>query len=93
MNDEPSLPESPPTPPTRGRKFKARELPLSDGGRLVLHANGSIDHVDDAGHAERSWALDDPEWSQWALRFGLHLQDATVPPTGRNAETNLGPRR
>ena len=70
------------SPATRGRRFKPRALELADGGRLILSADGSIDHVDDHGSAMHSWTPDDPEWPDQAIRFGLHPQGPTVTPQG-----------
>ncbi len=66
-------------PAPRGRRFKRHELELPDGSRLLLSVDGSIEHIDAHGAATRSWAPDDPEWPDQAIRFGLRPQ----PPTSR----------
>jgi hypothetical protein len=76
----------------QGRRFKPHELGLADGGRLVLHADGSIDHVDPLGSVTRSWVPDDPEWPHHAIRFGVHPQAATVAPSGRRVQDTRPPR-
>jgi hypothetical protein len=76
----------------QGRRFKPHELGLPDGGRLVLHADGSIAHVDALGSVTRTWAPDDPEWPDHALRFGVHPQAPTVAPTGRRVQDTRPPR-
>ncbi len=50
------------TPATGGRRIKPHALELADGGRLVLGADGSIDHIDGHGSRVHRWKLDDPEW-------------------------------
>ncbi len=70
------------TPVTGGRRFKPHALELADGGRLVLGADGSIDHIDDHGSRVQRWTPDDPEWPDQAIRFGLHVQPNTVTPKG-----------
>lgn len=82
MTDELSGREPPRTPATRGRRFKPHELELADGGRLVLSADGSIDHIDDHGSTMHRWKPDDPEWPDQAIRFGLRPQEPTVTPQG-----------
>ena len=91
MTDEPGGRE-PQTPSTKGRRFKPHELELGDGGRLVLAADGSIDHVDERGASLHRWLPDDPEWPDQAIRFGLHPQAATVTPHGQVQGTKP-PRR
>jgi hypothetical protein len=79
--------------PARGRRrFKRRELRLADGGSLVLTAGGSIDHVADDGTITHSWAPDDADWPRQALRFGVHPQDVTVTPHGRQRLDMRPPR-
>ena len=93
MSTDPDQKQSPPGPAAHGRRFKRRELKLADGGMLVLNADRSISLLDAAGTATTTWAPADPEWASHALRFGLHPQDATVPPTGRYIEGMRPPRR
>ncbi len=75
-----------------GHRFRRHELELADGGKLVLNVDGSIDHVDDHGATARSWAPDDPEWPDQALRFGLRPEVPTVAPAGRRP-TETKPKR
>ena len=71
-------------PTVPGHRFKRRELILGEGGKLVLHANGSIGQVDGEGVLKQTWAPDDPEWARHAIRFGLLPQPGTVvPPDAR----------
>ena len=58
----------------------------------MLASDGSIRHVDDDGSTTRSWSLEDPEWPDQAIRFGLHPQTPTVTPQGR-VEGTKPPRR
>jgi hypothetical protein len=82
MTDKPGGREPSRTPATRGRRFKPHALELADGGRLILAADGSIDHLDDHGTSTHRWTPDDPEWPGQAIRFGLHPQAPTVTPQG-----------
>jgi hypothetical protein len=84
-----------PTPGTaaHGRRFKHRELDLSDGGRLILRVDGSISQADASGAPIGTWDPADPEWASHAIRFGLFPQDATVAPTGRFLDDRRPPRR
>jgi hypothetical protein len=77
---------------TRGRRFKPHTLELADGSRLILAADGSIDHIDDQGSRMRRWTADDPDWPHQALRFGLRPQAPTVTPQGPVQDTRP-PRR
>jgi hypothetical protein len=92
MTDELGGREPQPTSATRGRRFKPRELDLADGGRLVLGVDGSIDHIDERGSTKHGWKLDDPEWPDQAIRFGLHPQGRTATPHGQVQGTKP-PRR
>ena len=66
-----------------GHRFKRRELEL-DGGKLILHTEGSISQVDGQGEVVGKWGMDDPEWSRHAIRFGLLPQPSTqTPPDAR----------
>jgi hypothetical protein len=80
MNDEPARQPPPRAAARRGRGFRRHELELPDGSRLLLRVDGSIDHVDADGATTRSWAPDDPEWPDQAIRFGLRPQPPTVRP-------------
>lgn len=82
MTDEPGRQEPPQKPGTTGRRFKPNTLKLADGGKLVLAADGSIDHLDDQGTRMHRWTPDDPGWPDQAIRFGLHPQALTVTPQG-----------
>ena len=71
-------------PGSQGRRFRRRELDLAEGGKLVLHTDGSISQIDGQGEVVKKWASDDPEWPRHAIRFGLLLQPAThTPPDTR----------
>lgn len=83
MTDQPSGRERPRSPATGGRRFKPHELELADGGKLVLGVDGSIDHVDARGSTVQRWQLDDREWPDQAIRFGLYPQARTVTPHGQ----------
>ncbi len=78
--------------PERRRRYRRRESELADGARLVLNADGTLVRVDATGKAERSWAPEDPEWAQLALRFGLRIQPTTIPPLGRFGGGTRPPR-
>ena len=79
-------------PGSQGRRFRRRELDLAEGGKLVLHTDGSIRQTDDQGETKQTWARDDPEWARHAIRFGLLPQPSTtVPPDARvRAAKTLG---
>ena len=67
-----------------GHRFKRREIGLVEGGKLVLHTDGSISQVDGQGEVVKNWVADDPEWPRHAIRFGLLIQPAThTPPDTR----------
>ena len=68
-----------------GRRYKRREVALAEGGKLVLHGDGSISRVDAAGETTATWATDDPDWARHGIRFGLHPEALTVAPHGRQA--------
>jgi hypothetical protein len=76
----------------RGRRFKPHELHLAGGGRLTLGADGEIDHLDERGTTVRRWKVDDPEWPDQAIRFGLYPQAGTVTPHGQ-VQGSKPPRR
>lgn len=86
MNDEPVRSEPAPAHAPR-RRYRRHELELADGGRLVLGSDGTIAHHAADGTTTRSWAPDDLEWPDQALRFGLRPQAPTVAPTGRTQAT------
>ena len=92
MTDELGGREPARTPATGGRRFKPHELELADGGRLVLGADGAIDHIDARGSTKHRWMLDDPEWPDKAIRFGLHPQARTATPHGQ-VQGSKPPRR
>ena len=79
-------------PATRVRRYRRRELALPGGGRLVLSTDGSLVRLDGAGAVEHSWAPDDPEWPQQAIRFGLRIQAPTIAPPGRFVGGTRPPR-
>jgi hypothetical protein len=93
MTDEPGLREPSRTPAPRGRRFKPHEIGLADDGRLVLGSDGSIEHLDAHGSKVHRWELDDPEWPDQAIRFGLHPQTHTITPQGRYVQGTKPPRR
>ncbi len=65
---------------TGGRRFKPRALELTDGGRLVLGVDGSIDHIDDDGSRAHRWTPDDPEWPDLAIRSTDRAAGTSLPP-------------
>jgi hypothetical protein len=67
---------------SRGHAFRRRELDLPDGGKLILHPDGSIAQLDGAGAAVAGWTTADAEWAGHAIRFGVLPQPATVTPPG-----------
>jgi hypothetical protein len=68
----------------RGR-YKRREIGLAEGGKLILHPDGSISLLDPAGAIGGAWSPGEAEWASHAIRFGLQPQAATVAPHGRRA--------
>ena len=74
---------SQPTAP--GRRFRRHQLNLAEGGKLVLHGDGSITQIDAAGETTRRWAIEDPDWARYAIRFGLQAQPETEVPESRRA--------
>jgi hypothetical protein len=90
MSDDPVRPDPAPTHASR-RRYRRRAVELADGGRLVLGPDGTITHVAADGATTGSWAPDDPQWPDQALRFGLRPQIPTVTPTGR-VQPNRPPR-
>ncbi|MGD0862552.1 MAG: hypothetical protein ABSA21_07295 [Candidatus Limnocylindrales bacterium] len=73
------------------RRFRRRDLALTEGGKLVLHADGSISQVDGQGEAVGEWATDDPEWPRHAIRFGLLPQPATTTPADSRVKDDRPP--
>jgi len=67
-------------PPTR--HYKRRELATADGGALVLRTDGTIDLLGTDRAVVQSWNPEDPEWGGHAFRFGIRVQERTVPPRG-----------
>jgi hypothetical protein len=92
MDDEPVRRDTSRTNAPRGGRFRRHELGLADGGRLILHTDGSIDHVDEHGSTAKSWTPDDPEWPGQAIRFGLRPQAPTITPQGRRVPGMKPPR-
>lgn len=72
-------------PTAAGRRFRRHQLDLAEGGKLVLHGDGSITQTDAAGETTRRWAIGDPDWARYAIRFGLQPQPETVVPESRRA--------
>jgi hypothetical protein len=70
-------------PTAAGRRFRRRELPLAEGGKLVLRGDGSIVQTDVAGDTIGTWTAGEPDWARHAIRFGLQPQALTVAPHGR----------
>jgi hypothetical protein len=70
-------------PAAADRRFRRRQIVLSEGGKLVLHGNGSISRIDAAGETAKQWAIDDPDWARYAIRFGLQPQRGTELPESR----------
>ena len=75
--------ESRSRPSPAARRFRRRHLELAEGGKLVLHGDGSISQVDAAGETTGTWTIGDPEWAGHAIRFGLQPQPETIAPHGR----------
>lgn len=82
MSDDPTPPVPAAAPAHRGRRYRRRELALTDGGRLVLRSDGAIEHRDVEGALAQAWTPDDPGWPDRAIRFGLRPQATTVRPEG-----------
>lgn len=72
-------------PTAAGRRFRRHQLNLAEGGKLVLHGDGSITQIDATGETTRRWAIEDPDWSRYAIRFGLQPQPETEVPESRRA--------
>ena len=74
-------------PAAAGRRFRRHQLDLAEGGKLILHGDGSITQTDAAGETTRRWAIGDSDWERYAIRFGLQPQpDTVVPESRRDAE-------
>jgi hypothetical protein len=67
-------------PAAPDRRFKRRQIELTEGGKLVLLGDGSITQTDAAGETTGTWATGDPEWARRAIRFGLQPQPITTVP-------------
>jgi hypothetical protein len=63
-----------------GRRFRRHEVELAEGGKLVLHTDGSISQLDAEGQDVAKWAAEDPDWPRHAIRFGLFPQPSTNTP-------------
>jgi hypothetical protein len=63
-----------------GRGFRHHEIELAEGGRLILHIDGSISQQDAEGKVVAKWVGEDPEWARHAIRFGLFPQPSTTTP-------------
>jgi hypothetical protein len=83
---------APASPAPRGRRHKRREIGLADGGKIILNPEGSIERLAADG-ASQTWRRGDPEWPDYALRFGLKEQPPTVAPAGRFVTGTKPPRR
>lgn len=65
------------------RRYRRREIALTDGGKLLLHPNGSIEQIDGDGASVETWLPANDEWATHAIRFGLQPRPETVPPPSR----------
>jgi hypothetical protein len=92
MSDEPAHREPSSTPTPRSHRYRAHELQLGDGGRLVLGVDGVIRHLDADGATTQSWAPADPAWPDQAIRFGLRPEAQTVAPQGTRVQPTRPPR-
>jgi hypothetical protein len=70
---------------THGHHYRRREIELSEGGKLVLDADGSIRQVDAEGVGTGAWSPGELEWAGHAIRFGLRPESQTVAPNGRHS--------
>jgi hypothetical protein len=61
-------------------RYRRREIELAEGGKLILHTDGSIGQVDGGGETVATWSPSDAEWPRHAIRFGLVPQPATETP-------------
>lgn len=80
-------------PAAHGRRYKRREIGLTEGGKLILDPDGSIRQVDGEGATKEAWSPGDAEWARHAIRFGLRPQSLTVAPHGivsRDARPQAG---
>lgn len=74
-------------PADAARTFRHREVQLADGGKLVLHVDGSIARIDAAGETIGTWATGDAEWAGQAIKLGLRPQaETTLPQARRDAQ-------
>jgi hypothetical protein len=73
------------------RRYRRHELPLPDGGRLRLGADGTIERLDADGSTLRAWTPGEPAWADQAIRFGLRPQPGTVAPLGQRVADNRLP--
>jgi hypothetical protein len=73
------------------RTYRPRSVPLADGERLALRANGTIDRVDSTGSVSESWTRDDPAWPSRAIRFGISESPRTIHPSGRDVPDSKPP--
>ena len=90
MTDPRSRPASPSPAGGHARRYRRKQVALSDGGKLLLEVDGTIRHLDGEGSTVRSWTPSDPDWPNQAIRFGLRPEPTTVAPHGRRvANTGL----
>jgi len=61
---------------------------LPDGGKLRLHADGTIERRDADGSKVSAFRPNEPEWAAQAIRFGLRPEPVTVAPQGQRIEDN-----
>jgi hypothetical protein len=73
------------------RTYRPRKVPLADDERLVLRADGTIDHIDGSNAVTASWKPDDPAWGSRAIRFGIHQSPQTIHPSGRDVPDSKPP--
>jgi hypothetical protein len=80
-----AVPVAPRSHGNKRSRYKRREIELAEGGKLMLHPDGSISLLDGSGATSGTWAPGDPDWPGHAIRFGLQPQAETVAPHGRRA--------
>jgi hypothetical protein len=72
-------------PADAARTFRYRKVEIADGGKLVLHVDGSISQIDAAGATTGTWTPGDAEWAGHAIRLGVRPQAETTLPQSRHA--------
>jgi hypothetical protein len=74
-----------------GHRFRRRELALAEGGKLILHTDGSISQVTGEGATVTKWVATDPEWPRYAIRFGVLPQPSTTTPPDSRGKRSGSP--